>query len=111
MDNTRISRINRLLQKELGELFRIQTSAIKGTLISVTSVSVSPDLGIARVRLSIFPSDRTDELLKNIKDNTHKIRFDLGSRIGKQIRKIPELSFFIDDSLEYIERIDKLLGK
>lgn len=111
MDNTRVNRINRLLQKELSDLFRIQTSSTKGTIITVTSVNVSPDLSIARVRLSIFPDNKAQELIKNIKDNTHAIRFDLGNRVGKQLRKIPELSFFIDDSLEYLERIDKLLGK
>lgn len=111
MDNTRVNRINRLLQKELSDLFRIQTSSTNGTIITVTSVNVSPDLSIARVRLSIFPDNKAQELIKNIKDNTHAIRFDLGNRVGKQLRKIPELSFFIDDSLEYLERIDKLLGK
>lgn len=111
MDNTRVNRINRLLQKELSDLFRIQTSSTKGTIITVTSVNVSPDLSIARVRLSIFPDNKAQELIKNIKDNTHAIRFDLGNRVCKQLRKIPELSFFIDDSLEYLERIDKLLGK
>lgn len=111
MDNTRVSRINRLLQKELSDLFRIQTSSTKGTIITVTSVNISPDLSIARIRLSIFPDNKAEELIKNIKDNTYAIRFDLGNRVGKQLRKIPELSFFIDDSLEYMERIDKLLGK
>ncbi len=111
MDNTRLNRVNRLLQKELGELFRLQTVGLKGILISVTSVSVSPDLSIARVRLSIFPTEKGEELLKNIKANTHQIRFDLGNIVGKQLRKIPELSFFIDDSLDYLERIDALLGK
>ena len=74
MDNTRMSRINRLIQKEVSDLFRIQTQSVPGTLITVTSVTVSPDLSIARVRLSIFPSEK------------------------------------IDDSLDYLERIDSLLG-
>lgn len=110
MENKRINKINRLLQKELGELFRLQTSGVNGVLISVTSVSVSPDLSIARVRLSIFPSDRADELLNNIKQNSKKIRFDLGNIVSNQLRKIPELTFFVDDSLEYLENIDRLLS-
>ena len=110
MDNTRMSRINRLIQKEVSDLFRIQTQSVPGTLITVTSVTVSPDLSIARVRLSIFPSDKSEELLESIRSSTKTIRYDLGLRIGKQLRKLPELTFFIDDSLDYLERIDSLLG-
>ena len=110
MDNTRMSRINRLIQKEVSDLFRIQTQSVPGTLITVTSVTVSPDLSIARVRLSIFPSERGEELLESIRANAKAIRYDLGLRVGKQLRKLPELTFFIDDSLDYLERIDTLLG-
>lgn len=105
-----MSRINRLIQKEVSDLFRIQTQSVPGTLITVTSVTVSPDLSIARVRLSIFPSDKSEELLESIRSSTKTIRYDLGLRIGKQLRKLPELTFFIDDSLDYLERIDSLLG-
>lgn len=105
-----MSRINRLIQKEISDLFRIQTQSIPGTLITVTSVTVSPDLSIARVRLSIFPSDKAEELLESIRSSTKTIRYDLGLRVGKQLRKLPELTFFIDDSLDYLERIDSLLG-
>ncbi|EKY01264.1 ribosome-binding factor A [Porphyromonas catoniae F0037] len=110
MDNTRMSRINRLIQKEISDLFRQQTQSLPGTLITVTSVTVSPDLGVARVRLSIFPSEKAEELLASIRANTKAIRYDLGGRVGKQLRKLPELTFFIDDSLDYLERIDSLLG-
>lgn len=105
-----MSRINRLIQKEISDLFRIQTQSIPGTLITVTSVTVSPDLSIARVRLSIFPSEKAEELLESIRSSTKTIRYDLGLRVGKQLRKLPELTFFIDDSLDYLERIDSLLG-
>lgn len=111
MESTRLSKINRLIQKELGDIFLLQTKAMKGVLISVTAVRVTSDLSIARVYLSIFPSERGEELLENIKNNTKSIRFDLGQRVGKQLRKIPELSFYLDDSLDYIENIDKLLNK
>lgn len=105
-----MSRINRLIQKEVSDLFRRQTQAMPGTLITVTSVTVSPDLSIARVRLSIFPSDKAQELLSSIQASAKTIRYDLGQRVGKQLRKLPELTFFIDDSLDYLERIDSLLG-
>lgn len=111
MESTRLSKIERLLQKEFGDIFQKQTQGMHGVLISVSSVRVSPDLGIAKVYLSIFPSEKGEELLKAIKLNTKAIRFDLGQRVRMQLRKIPELSFFIDDSLDYIENIDKLLQK
>ncbi|KGN75651.1 ribosome-binding factor A [Porphyromonas macacae] len=111
MDSTRISKINRLVQKELGEIFREQTSAMPGVLVSVTSVSVSPDLSVARVRLSLFPGDRSEELLKSIKASTKQIRYELGTRVKTQLRRLPELTFFIDDSLDYLEHIDELLKK
>jgi len=111
MESTRLNKIGRLLQKELGDIFQKQTQGMHGVLISVSSVRVSPDLGIAKVYLSIFPSEKGPELLKAIKSNTKAIRFDLGQRVRMQLRKIPELSFYIDDSLDYIENIDKLLQK
>lgn len=111
MESTRLNKINRLIQKELGEIFLLQTKAMKGVLISITTVRVTSDLGLARVYLSIFPSEKGEELLESIKANTKSIRFDLGQRVGKQLRKIPELSFYLDDSLDYIENIDNLLNK
>lgn len=82
-----------------------------GVLVSVSMVRVSPDLSVARAYLSIFPSAKAPELLDAIRANTKAIRFDLGQRVHLQLRKIPDLSFFIDDSLDYIENIDKLLKK
>ncbi len=111
MDNTRMSRINRLIQKEMGEWFRLQTAAMGGVLVSVTSVTVSPDLGVARIRLSIFPQDKSEEIMKGIKHNTQQIRYELGQRVRMQLRKLPELHFHLDDSLDYLERIDELLAK
>lgn len=111
MESTRLHKIERLLQKELGDLFQKQTQAMRGILVSVSAVRVSPDLSVARAYLSIFPSEKGQELLEAIRTNTKAIRFELGKRVGKQLRIIPELSFFIDDSLDYIERIDELLKK
>jgi ribosome-binding factor A len=80
-----------------------------GVFISVTNVRVSPDLGIAHAYLSIFPSDNAEMLITNINDNVKSLRYDLGKRVGKQLRVIPELTFHLDDSLDYIENIDRLL--
>ena len=84
---------------------------MRGVLISVSVVRVSPDLSVARAYLSIFPSERSKELMEAIKANTKAIRYDLGQRVRTQLRKIPELTFFVDDSLDYIENIDHLLQK
>lgn len=109
MESTRLNKINRLLQKELGDIFQKQTQGMPGTLVSVSVVRISPDLSVAKVYLSIFPSGKGEELLEAIRSNSKTIRFNLGQRIHTQLRKIPELSFFIDDSLDYIENIDNLL--
>lgn len=97
------------MQKELSEIFRLETAKMGGVLVSVSSVRVSPDLSIARVHLSIFPSERAQELLKNINASEKKLRYELAQRVRYQLRKCPELTFFIDDSLDYIEHIDSLL--
>lgn len=111
MQETRQARISRLLQKELAQIFEGQTRQMHGVLVSVTRVRVSPDLSICTAYLSIFPSEKAEELLKNIQTNDKAIRFDLGRRVRNQLRIIPELRFFIDDSLDYIDRIDELLKK
>jgi len=109
MESTRINKIERLLQKELSELFRRQTAQTRGTLVSVSAVRVSPDLSLAKVYLSIFPSEKAEELLDAIENNKKTLRYDLGQIVRSQLRKIPELAFFIDDTLDYVENIDKLL--
>ncbi|MDR1407640.1 MAG: 30S ribosome-binding factor RbfA [Tannerella sp.] len=111
MEGKRLDKIGRLLQKELGDLFLLQTKGLHGTLISVTSVRVSPDLGVAKVYLSIFPSEKAEEMLESVDFNKKTIRYDLGQRVRMQLRKIPELIFYLDDSLDYVENIDRLLNK
>ena len=80
-----------------------------GVLVSVTRVRISPDLSICTAYLSIFPSEKSEELLTNINANEKTIRYELGKRVHNQLRIIPELRFFIDDSLDYIEHIDNIL--
>ena len=111
MQETRQNRISRLLQKELATIFQSQTRMMHGVMVSVTRVRVSPDLSICTAYLSIFPSDKGEEMLKNIIATDTAIRYDLGQRVRNQLRVIPELRFFIDDSLDYIEHIDELLKK
>lgn len=109
METTRQNKISRLLQKELSDIFLLQTKAMPGVLVSVSAVRISPDMSIARAYLSVFPSDKSEELVKNINNNMKSIRFELGTRVRHQLRIIPELKFFVDDSLDYIEKIDSLL--
>lgn len=110
--STRQNKLSRLVQREMAEiLLQLNKAKYQGKLISVTIVRVTKDMGIARIYLSIFPSEFADEILREIQMNTKAIRGDLGRRIGKSVRIIPELEFYIDDSLDYIEHIDELLNK
>ena len=111
MESTHQKRIERLIQKELSDIFRLQTAQTRGVLVSVSKTYISPDLSVARAYLSIFPSERADEILGNITQNARSVRYELGRRCGKQLRIIPELRFFLDDSLDYIDHIDELLAK
>ena len=109
MDTARQQKISRLIQKELSDIFQKQTASLHGVLVSVSAVRISPDLSVCRGYLSIFPSERSAEILENINGNVRELRYELGRRLRYQLRIIPELRFFIDDSLDYIERIDELL--
>ena len=109
METTRQQKIARLIQKELGDIFQKQTQATRGVLVSVSAVRISPDLSIAKGYLSVFPSEKADEIISNINANARQIRFDLGKRVRFQLRIIPELKFFKDDSLDYLDHIDELL--
>ena len=105
----RQNKIARLLQKELSDIFLLQTKSMPGILISVSAVRISSDMSVARAYLSIFPSEKSEKIVKNINGNMKSIRFELGTRVRHQLRIIPELKFFVDDSLDYLERIDELL--
>jgi ribosome-binding factor A len=110
METTRQNKISRLIQKELADIFQKESRTLfQGKLITVTVVRVTSDLSLARVYLSIFPSENADQMLKEIKQHTAKVRGLLGLRVGKQLRIIPALEFFKDDSLDYADNIDRLL--
>ena len=111
MQETRQNKIARLIQKELSQIFEGQTRMMHGVLVSVTNVRVSPDMSIARAYLSVFPSEKAQEIVGNVNNNQKTIRFELGKRVRYQLRIIPELKFFLDDSLDYVDRIDELLKK
>lgn len=110
MESTRQAKIARLLQKELSEIFRAQTAKTHGTIVSVSNVRVTPDLSIARAYLSVFPSAKAQEMIESINHNARTIRYELAQRVRFQLRKTPELAFYLDDSLDYIQNIDNLLA-
>ena len=111
MESTRQQKVSRLLQKDLGEIFQLESRFWFGSaMITVTKVHVTKDMSIAKIYVSLFVTGDKEELLKNIRKHGNEIRYKLGKRIGKQVRVIPELQFYHDDSLDYIENIEKLLN-
>jgi len=109
-ESTRQKKVARLIQKEVAEIFlRKGNEYAPGKMVSITKVRVSPDLSYAKIYISVFPSANHEEVLNSITGHAHKIRFDLGHKVKSQLRIVPEIAFFIDDSLDYIEKIDKLL--
>ena len=100
MEGKRQAKIARLIQKELSEIFRRQTAAMGNVLVSVSTVRVSPDLSIAKAYLSIFPPEKSNEILKNIQKQTKTVRYELAAAVRETLRKCPDLQFFLDDSLD-----------
>ncbi|MBN1183288.1 MAG: 30S ribosome-binding factor RbfA [Bacteroidales bacterium] len=110
MDSTRQNKVARLIQKELAGIFQFLGREITaGKMITVTQVRMTPDLSIAKVYVSIFPADEDDVVINNIKERISSIRNQLGQKIRHQVKSIPELHIYLDDSLDYIENIEKLL--
>ncbi len=114
MDTTRQHKIARLIQKELSDIFQKEGKNFYGSsMVTITAVSVTKDLSIARVHVSIFSLNNIpkDDVLKAIKANATDIRFILGTKIKNQVRIIPMLEFFIDNSFDHVERIEQLLNQ
>lgn len=109
-ETNRQRKIAGVLQQDLVDVLqRAAQDGMKGVIISVSKVSVTADLGVAKVYLSVFPSEKRDEIIDGVKSNTPLIRHELAKRTKNQLRRMPELLFFGDDSLDYIEDIDKSL--
>lgn len=100
----------RQIQKDVAEiLLKEGAPLVRGVMASVTTVRVSPDLNYAKIYFSIFPFERSAEVMRTLEENNWLIRRALGQRIRNQVKSVPELQFFLDDSLEYIANIDTLL--
>ncbi|WP_319230685.1 30S ribosome-binding factor RbfA [Draconibacterium orientale] len=110
--STRQNKISRLIQREMADiLLKVNKERFPGKLLSVTGVRITKDLSIARIHLSIFPSEFANDILEEIKLSGKQLRGELGRKTGKSLRVIPDLEFYIDDSLDYIDNIDNLLKK
>tara|TARA_Y100000992_G_C21117065_1_gene420051 strand:- start:304 stop:705 length:402 start_codon:yes stop_codon:yes gene_type:complete len=111
-ESSRQKKINAVLQEEIASLIQnaIRKSSVANLMVSVTKVRVTSDLSIAKIYLSIFPNEKAVSYFGNIKNNRFQLRHDLSKKMKNQLRKIPELSFYLDDSLNYIEVIEKELS-
>lgn len=110
METTRQQKVGRQIQKDISEIFIREVAGIfGGAMVTVTAVRMTPDLAIARVYLSVFPFEKKDAVMAALDRNNWLIRKAVGTRVRNQLKLVPELEFYIDDSLEYIENIEKLL--
>lgn len=112
METNRQKKIGGVIQKDLVDILQgeVRKNGVANLIISVSKVTVTTDLSVATVHLSVFPQDKAKEILEAVKSNAKNIKHDLSQRVRLQLRKVPNLVFFIDDSLDYIEKIDNALA-
>lgn len=110
--STRQLKVSRELQRDLAEIIRSKgMAAFGGAMVTVSEVRISPDLSIAKVYVSIFPSDKQEAVMKILEENNKALRGELGHKVAKQLRIVPELSFYLDTTLDYAAHIEELLKK
>ena len=111
-ESTRQLKVAREIQKDMAEIIRSKgMAAFSGAMVSVSGVKVSPDLSVAKIYVSVFPSEKAQTVMQTISENTRALRGELGGRVGKQLRIVPEIVFYLDSSLDYVEHIEELLKK
>ena len=111
-ETTRQQKVARQIQKDLAEIIRGRgMAAYDGSLLTVSGVKITPDLALAKVYVSIFPSAKAQGVMQQLSEENSRLRGELGRRVSKQLRIVPELVFYLDDSLDYVEHIDELLKK
>jgi len=111
METTRQKRIAKIIQMDLAEILQgeVRKGGIKNLIITVSKVKVTPDLNLAKVYVSVFPSEKGADLIKALQSNAKLIKHEVAQRVKHQLRKMPDLIFYRDDSLDYIEKIDEEL--
>ena len=111
-ESTRQLKVAKEIQKHMAEIIRSKgMAAFGGALVSVSGVKISPDLSIARIYVSIFPSDKAEAVMDVLQENCRTLRGELGNKVAKQLRIVPEIAFHLDSSLDYVEHIEELLKK
>lgn len=112
IESTRQLKVAKEIQKVMAEIIRSKgMAAFGGALVSVSGVKISPDLSVAKIYVSIFPSEKTDAVMQVLEDNSRALRGELGNKVAKQLRIVPEIAFLVDSSLDYVEHIEELLKK
>ena len=112
IESTRQLKVAKEIQKVMAEVIRSKgMAAFGGALVSVSGVKISPDLSVAKIYVSIFPSDKAEAVMGVLEENARALRGELGSKVAKQLRIVPEISFFLDSFLDYVEHIEELLKK
>ena len=112
IESTRQLKVAKEIQKVMAEIIRSKgMAAFGGALVSVSGVKISPDLSVAKIYVSIFPSDKSEAVMAVLEENANALRGELGAKVGKQLRIVPEITFYIDSSLDYVEHIESLLKK
>lgn len=110
--STRQLKVARELQRDLAEIIRSRGMAVfGGAMVTVSEVRISPDLSVAKVYVSIFPSEKQEEVMKTLQVENKSIRGELGRKVAKQLRIVPDIDFYLDATLDYAEHIDELLRK
>ncbi|MDR1672913.1 MAG: 30S ribosome-binding factor RbfA [Bacteroidales bacterium] len=112
METTRQQKVARQVQKDLSEILQYAGKDVTpGKMVTITRVRMSPDLALAKIYFSVFPSENADKSLTQLQKHVKRIRLELGRKVRHQLRIVPELAFFIDDSMDYAQHIDELLNK
>ena len=112
METTRQLKVARLIHKEMGNLLQKEIrNILPGKLVTVTVARITPDLALAKIYVSVFPGNQREEDIKHLNEMTKLFRLELGKKVKKQLRIVPEIRFYPDDSLDYIEKIDNLLNE
>ena len=112
IESTRQLKVAKEIQKVMAEIIRSKgMAAFGGALVSVSGVKISPDLSVAKVYVSIFPSEKAEAVMSALEENAKALRGELGSKVAKQLRIVPEIVFYLDSSLDYVEHIEELLKK
>ena len=112
IESTRQLKVAKEIQKQMAEIIRSKGMAtFGGALVSVSGVKISPDLSVAKIYVSVFPSEKAEAVMNTLEENGRTLRDELGNKVGKQFRIVPEIAFYLDSSLDYVEHIEELLKK